>query len=700
MNKIRSDRTSLTTAALLPCLLFSVFNASAEDKTLDLPNVEVTSTEVGDNGYIELEKTASVGKLNVAVEDTPFSISIINKDFMQDSGSKTLQDALLYTSGAYSGAFGLDTRIDAAKIRGLDPSLYLDGLQQTFGSYNSVRTNIYAIENIEVLKGPSSVLYGQGQLGGIVNQVSKLPKADQQGEIWAQYGSFDRAQIAFDFTGPLTEGGELLYRVVALKRDSDTQVNFVEDNGYLISPSITWQASENTRVSMLFNRQVTNGQVSAQFLPMFGTLVPGSLGTVSSDTFVGEPGWDRYDREKSEVSIFFDHQFNDNWNFSVTTRYTDSSTETREHWISIPGVPDANGNVARTIYTADAETSIFNLDARLSGAFDLGITKHTIAIGIDRQDALWEQDNYLYGYAAGGSINLYDPQYGNLNTAALAFASDRPDNEIKQVGIYLADHIEIGPVVASLALRRDWAENSQLALSGSDTVSDESATTGRIGLMYRFENGFSPYISYAEAFTMNLGTDGTPAANTLKPTTGDQVEYGFKFLSPDRSLALTAAYFDITQDNRVTNGVTPGGVTQVGATVEGWEFQINKRWKHFETQFNYTDLDAKDGTSGQRLPYVSENIATWWNKLSLGNGWRIGAGIRYVGDNVGFGGTPVVPSQTFYDAMVGYTRGNWEFTVDGKNLSDEEYISWCRSYGTDCGFGERRNITANVRYHF
>lgn len=685
--------------AVLPFLLMGGMNAQAdsEEDSVELPTVEVTSGAININGYIELDKKSEVGKLNVPVQDTPYSIEIVDQEFIKDTGAKTIQDALLYSSGVYSGAFGLDTRGDWAKVRGINASFYLDGLRQLYGSYNSVRTNVYALESVEVLKGPSSVLYGQGELGGIVNSVSKLPKEEQQGEIWAQYGSFNRKQLAFDVTGPATEAGKLLYRVVGLERDSETQVDHVDDDGFLIAPSLTWRPTDDTSFTVLFNRQMNTGQVSAQFLPQIGTLERGSLGYIGSETFVGEPGWEKYDREKTEVTLMFDHSFNDSWSFSTAARYTESSTVTREHWADIPSIPDANGNLSRTIHMADAETRIFNLDARLQGLFDLGVTRHHVAIGVDRQDALWEQDNY--GSADGGIINVYNPVYGNLNADAIN-PVDRPDNEIRQVGVYIADHMEIGPVVISGALRRDWAKNTQLAVAGPNTTSDENETSGRIGLMYRFDNGFSPYVSYAEAFSMNLGTDGTATAGTLKPTTGDQREYGFKYLSPDRSLAVTAAYFDIKQQNRIANGETPGGVRQTGAVIDGWELQANKRWKQFETQLAYTNMDAVDDSSDIRLPYVAEELVSWWNKLYIGNNWRVGAGIRYIGDNVGFGGEPTVPSETLYDAMLGYSYKNWDFILDAKNLTDEEYISWCRSNGTDCGYGERRNLTANVRYHF
>jgi len=669
------------------------------DELIELSPIEVLSGDMK-NGYIQLEKETQVGKMDVSVQDTPYSISVIDKDFIKDTGAKTIQDALLYTSGVNSANFGVDTRGDWANVRGLSPTMYLDGLRQLYGSYNSVRTNTYALESIEVLKGPSATLYGQGELGGIVNLVSKLPQEEAGGEVWAQYGTFNRKQVAFDVTGPVTDDNTLLYRVVGLKRESDTQVDHVEDNGYLFAPSFTWNINNDTRLSLLLNRQESKGQVSAQFLPMTGTLIAGSQGFIDTDTFVGEPDWDRFDREKTEATLLFDHNFNDDWSFAATARYTESSTEIREHWVTIPSIPAANGDVARSIYTADNNTEIFNFDVRVQGNFNLGKTQHKLTIGVDRQDALWEQDNYLYGYGLGGTINVYNPQYGNLNTAALAFAADRPDNEINQVGLYVADHIEIGSAIVSLALRKDWAENKLLAVSGPDTKSDESEVTGRIGLMYKFDNGLSPYISYAEAFNMNTGTDGTAAASTLKPTTGEQTEYGLKYLSPDKSLAITAAYFEIEQENRVQDGLTIGGVSQVGATIEGWELQINKRWDNFETQFAYTDINADDESTGIRLPYVAETTASWWNKLHVTNNLRIGAGVRYTGDNVGAGGEPTVPSETLYDAMIAYDIDQWELVLDAKNLTDETYVSWCRSNGTDCGYGERRTVTANVYFKF
>ncbi|WP_231880766.1 TonB-dependent siderophore receptor, partial [Alcanivorax sp. HI0083] len=187
------------------CLLSLIPLAVQAEETSEanvIPAVEVNADVQEGDGYITEGKAATAGKLDVAVEKTPYSITVVNEEFIKDTGAKNIQDALVYSSGVYSGAFGFDTRGDFVKVRGLDASFYKDGLRSLYGSYNSVRPNIYALEQVEVLKGPSSVLYGQAELGGIVNTVSKLPKARQQGEIWAQVGSYDRKQLAADITGP------------------------------------------------------------------------------------------------------------------------------------------------------------------------------------------------------------------------------------------------------------------------------------------------------------------------------------------------------------------------------------------------------------------------------------------------------------------------------------------------------------------
>ena len=669
-----------------------VFADAVENNTLETDKITVVGKDT-DKATLALEHEADVSKLGVSIFELPFSVSVVDKDFIEATGAKNIQDALLYTPGVYAGNFGNDTRGDWVKIRGADPVKYLDGLKSHYGHYNNVRVNTYALEHIEVLKGPASVLYGQSTIGGILNSVSKLPQEEESGELWAQIGTENRKQLAGDWTGKVDDEGKVLVRFVGLARNSDTQVDHVEDDEYLFSPSLTWRPNENTQLTMLANFQKAYGAVSAQFLPSYGTILPGVQGPIDPSTFVGEPGWDRYDREQQALTVKLDHRFNDIWSFSTTARYVDSATETREHWVDIGIVPAANGDVTRTLYSIDRDFQALNIDARLKAEFGLGMTEHKVLIGIDSQDTEIDESNYFYQRGAGGTINLYNPVYGVTVPGTLA-TTDRPWAATDQVGVYLADHITIGNTIVSAAIRHDETTNET---EGSATKAKSDATTGQLGLMYQFENGVSPYISYAESFEPNTGTDGM--GNLLKPTEGEQTEVGFKYLSNDKDTSLTVAWFDIEQTDRVAAGSTPGGLRQVGAAIDGWELELQQKWDSLKLRLNLTDLNAEDG-SGGRLPYVAERLVSAWADYDFGNGWRTGLGARYTGDNVGWGGSPVVPSVTQYDAMVGYETGDWDFSLVVKNLTDETYVSWCRSAGTDCGYGEELTAQFNTRYKF
>lgn len=666
-----------------------------------LAEVQVSASgPARDDRLVTQARAASVGKSPVSIQDTPFAMSVIDVEQIRDTGAKNVQDALLYSAGVYAGRYGFDTRGDWSSIRGLNGATYLDGLRSLYGSYNNVRPEIHALERIELLKGPASVLYGQADLGGIVNVVSKRPQATAARAVEVQVGSHDRRQIAADLTGPLSADGTWLYRLVALTRDAGTQVDHVNDDARLFMPSLTWQPSAATRLTVQYVHQQNHSRVSAQFLPARGTLLDAPLGRIPTSRFVGEPGWDRYDTQKNEVSLFFDQRLAEGWKFAATVRRTDSASVTREHWTTVGAVPDDAGNMTRTIHTADRKTDVLNGDFRLEGDFRLGPTRHRVALGVDRQEAFWEEYNYASVGTGGGTINVYRPVYGQINHAALAWA-DRPDNRIVQTGVYAMDHIEWGSWVLSAALRRDRARNEVDNVGSTpDAIVRNSATTGRVGLMYRFANGVSPYVSYSEAFVPNLGTDGSAAAGYLKPTTGSQREGGVKYLSETGNTSAAAAWFDIEEKNRIAQGAVPGGVEQLGASTRGWELEVRHRVGRLELLANTLRMDAVNATTGKRLSSIAEQVHSGWAQYLIGDGWRAGIGARYLGSVTGGNGAPVLPTVTLYDAMIGYRTGAWDFRLDVKNLGDKTYVSWCRGVNQDCGYGERLTALLTARYRF
>ena len=192
----------------------------------------VTAAEVSESptgpvqGFVA-RRAVTATKTDTPLMETPQSITVITRDRMELQGAQSVQQAVGYTAGVTAAAFGVDNRGDSVKIRGADSTQYLDGLLNSVGFYNNTRPDPYALERIEVLKGPSGMLYGQGAVGGILNQVSKRPQAEAAREIGISYGNYQRKQIQADLTGPIDEEGKWLYRVVALGRDSNASIKHV-----------------------------------------------------------------------------------------------------------------------------------------------------------------------------------------------------------------------------------------------------------------------------------------------------------------------------------------------------------------------------------------------------------------------------------------------------------------------------------------
>lgn len=673
--------------------------ASDDTGAQTLSTITVTGAASADP-LIPQARPASVGKGNVSVQDTPFAMSVVDVEQIRETGAKNVQDALLYSAGVYAGRYGFDTRGDWAAARGLATATYQNGLRRIFGFYNNVRPDIYSLEKVEVLKGPASVLYGQGELGGIVNTVTKRPQKTASKEIEVQAGSYNRKQIAADLTGPVDGEGKWLYRLVALGRDSDTQVDYVNDDARLLMPSLSWRPSADTNVTLQYIHQENKSKVSSQFLPQKGTLSPAPLGRIPSSRFAGEPDWDRYDTKVNELSLFAEQKLSRDWKMVANVRQSKSSGITREIYTRVGVIPDDAGNMTRTVHTADRKTDVLAGDVRLEGGFTFGPTKHTVAFGVDYQDAFWEEYNYFSG-TLPGTFNVYNPVYAGAPNETALTRVDRPDSKIVQTGAYLMDHMEWGPWVLSGALRYDDNKNTTLNLGSTPhTLVKNTATTGRAGLMYRFENGVSPYVSYSEAFVPNLGTDGTSSASFLKPTTGKQKEAGLKYLSHSGNTSAAFAWFDIQETNRVIQGATPGGLEQVGAATQGWEAELRQRFGALDLMLNYMHIDAMNETTRTRLSSIAEKTGSAWGLYRFGNGWRVGLGSRYIGNVTGANNNPLVPAATLYDAMIGYGVGQWDFRLDVKNLADKEYISWCRAQNSDCGYGERLNAMLTARYRF
>ncbi|BDF95182.1 TonB-dependent siderophore receptor [Pseudoalteromonas sp. KAN5] len=714
-----------TRLSVLSLTLYTLFNAStviARDEVITKEDQDLEVITVKSQRGLISYMSASGAKSDVPIIETPLSVSVLTQERIEDLGALTVQDAIGYVAGLYNGPYGVDTRGDWSVIRGVSPVQYLDGLKSLYGYYNNVRTNPYALSQIEILKGPSSVLYGQGSIGGIVNLVSKKPEAETSGQLWGQVGNYSRKQVAGDITGALNDDASLQGRVVGLWRDSDTQTDYVPDNSMVFSPSLTWYAAQDTKITLLTNWQKNESGTSTSFLPHSGTILENENGQIPSNRFVSEPGFDRYDTEQASVTAILEQNINTDWQFKLAARYTDSHADYHTIYGWPPKYLDDGRTVSRVAYISSADSRAIASDAQFHGNVVTGNIEHSIVVGLDYQNAYTDNDS---AYGVGGTLDLFSPEYGQVdNLPTLEDVVDYDSSKTYQTGLYIQDSMKIAQQwIISAALRRDKATTNPQ----NGEPESQYATTGRLGLMYLFDSGVSPYASYSESFEPLLGSDAF--GNAFVPKTGEQVEAGIKYQPAGTEHLLTAALYHIVEQNRTTslnadqatdsNVIDPNGQVQQGeVTVKGLELEAQLAWQSVDVYASYAYSDgyvSQSNTLGEKgatlaaLPEQQASIWTTWRPENM-HGLKVGFGARYVGetsdgsayvsiDNVVLNDPIKTDDFTLFDAMIGYDFEKYSLSLQAQNITDKTVITSCLARG-DCFYGQRRTVSANVRYKF
>jgi len=689
----------------LPLLMAAVVAQAQE--ALELETQQITApreVERGDGpveGYVA-KRSVSATKTDTPIIETPQSISVITADRIRDQGSLTIQDSLRYVSGMRGEAYGFDSRGDSSLVRGVSPTIFLDGLQQSVGSYTNTRTDPFTLERIEVIKGPSSMLYGQSSVGGLLNLVSKRPQAERRNELQLQYGSFDRKQIAFDSTGPLDDDGTLLYRVVAIGRDSQTQVDHTQDNRLVFMPSLTWRPNEQFEWTLMANVQKDDGGTTSGFLPHRGTVLSAPYGEIGSERFVSEPGFDEYDTEQKALTSQMSWRLDETWTLRQNLRWQKSkvSYQTMYGWPPVLGADDRTVN--RVWSVSKPEVTIWTADHQAESRFDTGALQHTLLMGVDYRHAVTDSRS-ARGVAT--PLDLYDPVYGTFDPSGITL-SDVPQQRAVQKGLYVQDQVRLDKWLMTLGLRKDWADTR---VEDGNRQKDD-AVTGRVGLTYLFDNGVAPYISYSESFTPIIGLN-TITQQSYKPLEGEQWELGIKYQPVGSNTLLTAAVFDLREKNRqMPDPANPLSTIQAGeARVKGLELEglveVDPNWDLIAT-YSYLDSEVAKGPpaqQGKRIASVPEHMASLWSQHRFSvagiSGFSAGAGVRYVGASWDGTDSLKTPSTTLFDAMLGYAYQDWSFTLTATNLEDETYYTTCLSRG-DCFTGNRRTVVATASYSF
>lgn len=679
---------------------------------VQLPAVSVTGERETATSPVEgyvANRAAAGTKTDTPILETPQSISVIPRDQMTDLAVQGLNEALRYTSGVAPETRGaVATRYDQLTIRGFDADYYWNGLKLQPLYYTMPQIDPFLLERVEVLKGPSSVLYGQAPAGGIINQISKRPLATPQGEAGIEFGTQAHLRGMLDATGPLDAEGKYLYRFTATGLTEDGQIDRTENERVAVAPSFTWRPDADTTLTLLGFYQHDPRGASYGAIPAQGTVLPNPLGRIPVDFYDGDPNFETFDRRQTALGYEFQRQLGSGWVARLNGRWMRVRTEYDSVYGN--GLGPDNRTLARGLATSREALSTLNLDNQLEGRFTTGPLGHTLLAGFDYQRM---DGYYAAGFGVGPSLDVFAPVYRLPITAPPRFRTDVRGN---QYGTYVQDQLRLGGFVLTLAGRGDWVDSRTKTAFG-ESESFDRAFTGRAGLTYVFDNGLAPYISYAESFTPQTGTDF--AGNPFDPEEGRLYEVGVKYQPTWFSGLFTAALFDLTRSNLLTaDPLHPGLSVQSGeARSRGLELEARVNiTDHVGAVASYTYLDAeytKDngGLEGKRLAAVPRHQASLWATYELPEtsalkGLSVGAGVRYKGSTDNTTNTFKVPAVTLFDASLSYelealspALKGAELAVVGKNLFDKEYVASCY-WGDWCAYGYQRTVVGSLRYRW
>ena len=658
-------------------------------------------------------RSATATKTDTPIIETPQSISVVSAAQIRDQKAQSLQEALGYTPGIMPGIVAKSSMFeDTMSIRGFEAnpqtgSYYRDGMRYMINQYNG-KQEPYGLERVEVLRGPSSVLYGAAAPGGIVNTVTKRPPAEAMGEINLDGGSFDRRQISADIGGPLDEEGKWSYRLTGLFRESKQFVDYSRDDRTYFAPALTWRPSAATSVTLLANYQRSK-TIYPPAVPVTGSLWTNPNGEIPRHRFLGEPNHNRFDVESTSMAVLIEHAFDDTLKFRQSMRYYDADLHMR--YVLLQGDVDAatQRRVPRSARGFDDRTTVQTIDTNIEKKFQTGPVAHTILAGFDYTRSTYNSDR-LRGNLP--PIDVYDPVYQPGNIVALPWQQRR--NSEHRLGIYLQDQLKIADkVVVLLGGRHDnvRAENRALHAPSTNSNDKDSAFTGRAGLVYLADNGLAPYASFSQSFEPTSGRDRNEGS--FEPSRGTQYEIGIRYQPAGEDLMLSAALFDLERKNVLTPDPTdPTFLVQTGKVrSRGLELEARARvTPQVDLIAAYTYTDAKviksnlPGEEGERFN-TPRHVASLWTDVNLSSwvlmGLKAGAGVRYVSSR------PDRPSSgslggagyTLFDARVSYESGPWVYALNATNLTDKTYIpSIC--YNGVCDYGEPRRIIGTVSYRW
>ena len=723
----------LVAAMMAGGLGFSAAALAEEDKTLKA--VTVTATQEPADGY-RASKTR-VGKVAQDPHDIPQAITTVTRQLLDEQDAGSLREALRNVAGLSFNAAEGGRSGDNMNLRGFYTfgDMYLDGVRDT-AQYNR---EVFNLEQVDVLRGAAAMLFGRGQAGGVINQVSKTPMLYGINKIETSVGTDGYLELKADLNQRIGETTAL--RLNVMNRDEESwrknpatgATPEIHRNG--VAPSIAFGLGTNHEVT-LSHLYVTTADIADYGLP-FNSTTKRVNKVFSKTDFWGLDN--TFDDSVTNVSTL-----NYQWKISPDTQLVTklrNANYKRSYWAGAPGNATnfATGGSAKT---RQSDTDNFVIQSDVSTRFNALGMKHEFIAGVE----YLKEEAQRWSLANVGNLGVYYKDVVGFTNTAGAIVSTAPANQYtgETYSVYVQDTVEFIPdwkLTAGVRrdeMRADYVTNAYNRTTNVLTTTNFSGDFGensyRVGLSWQPQANAHYYVSWSDSFSPTA--DLYQLAGAQFPAERSQVsEIGAKWLLLDGNLAFRTALYRADKEwERSTDLESTAAVLTRKRRTDGIEFELAGRitdnWEVFSgvSVMDPTILKvAPDRTNTATCTVVSPcpvnpNLVgqtarnspkftfNLWTTYRLGMGWKIGGGVEHKSKRYGYNpGTDTstnafnpntVPSYTRWDAMVAYEQPKYTVKLNVQNLFNKLYYDALYDNGGFAVPGQARRAILSAEYKF
>ncbi|MDP9645570.1 TonB-dependent siderophore receptor [Paraburkholderia strydomiana] len=699
----------------------SASSVSAESATL--PTVKVTGQNSRSADFAP--DVSSVGaKVPTALRDIPQAAVVVPKAVLQSQAASSFTDALRNVPGITIGAAEGGQIGNNINLRGFSArtDIYLDGFRDRGQYYRDT----FNLESIDVLYGPSSLYFGRGSTGGVINQVSKQPTLKPRADVSLQAGTHDRYRTTVDLDTPITSTSA--FRINAFGQSLGSSRDVMKSKDYGVAPEVKFGIGTPTEITLSALIQHNRDQPDYGIPALNGHPAP-----VNRGTFYGFTD-DRTIQDVQTLNARIEHRFNDNLKLRNQTQFSHYSTEARATnaaSVLTGPLPTSTALTNGNYTTIDPSRLFVKLQGKdrnindhsvynstdVEAKFNTGFIKHDVVAGVDLSHETYSNQSFATttpGLPANtiAIVPLVDPTYTTRPSNAKTVATNLAESSANGVGIYANDTVSIGEhwkIVGGLRWDRYEASIHNSINAPSYATQTNYFTSVRGGVIWQPADWQSYYVSYGTSFNPSLeALTLTNNTQSLPPEHNKSYEVGAKWDLLGGGLSVTQSLFNIEKTNARTLNADGSYTLDGDVRVRGYQLglagHITDKWQVFGgyTYMDATILKALDGTTGKTPANTPRNMLTLWTTYAFTPHWEIGGGPIYTSSRYAANNNFVkVGGYTRWDAMAAYHAKKYDVQFNVLNLTDKNYYdALIPSDGGRAVPGNGRTFLATLNYRF